>query len=233
MTGPSPAHDQRSVATSRSVHDLIQRAGELGRRRTPGSRRVMLGIAGAPGAGKTMLAEELTAALALDPPPGRTPAWVAHVPMDGFHLADRELRRLGRLERKGAPDTFDAHGYAALLQRLAHDRTDTVYAPAFERDLEQALAGAIPVEAECEMVICEGNYLLLDAPGWLQARCHLDEVWFCLPSEEQRRAALVERHMRFGKTRQAARRWVDEVDEANAAAVRSGAPAADLLVQLW
>lgn len=205
----------------------------MGRTTPTGRQRVLLGIAGAPGAGKTTLAERLTAAMASDPPPGRTAHWVTHVPMDGFHLADMELRRLGRLQRKGAADTFDAHGYAALLERLAVDRLNTVYAPMFERSLEQAVAGAIPVIPECEMVICEGNYLLLDAPGWTRARRQLDQVWFCVPAEDQRRAALVERHVRFGKTSAQARRWVQDVDEVNARLVRSSAADADLVVELW
>ncbi|MFD0175002.1 nucleoside/nucleotide kinase family protein, partial [Streptomyces rochei] len=89
--------------------DLLARARRLPR----GGRRAILGIAGSPGAGKSTLAECLVRELN-----GTGEPWVAHVPMDGFHLADVELDRLGRRERKGAPDTFDAAGYAALLGRL-------------------------------------------------------------------------------------------------------------------
>src|SRR5690242_14734252 len=100
---------------------LVERARSL----VAGGGRAVLGIAGAPAAGKTTLAEELVAALAPDPPPGLTAgAWVAHVPMDGFHLADVELERLGRRDRKGAPDTFDPLGYAALLRRMLADEDD-------------------------------------------------------------------------------------------------------------
>jgi pantothenate kinase len=117
--------------------DLLARARSLTR---PG-RRAILGVAGAPGAGKTTLAETLVRELNGDGEP-----WVAHVPMDGFHLADAELDRLGRRDRKGAPDTFDAAGYAALLRRLRADEDgETVYAPGFERVLEQPIAGALPV----------------------------------------------------------------------------------------
>ena len=94
--------------------DLVARARGLV---APG-RRAVLGIVGSPGAGKSTLAEALLAALRADPPPGAGADWVAHVPMDGYHLADVELERLGLRHAKGAPDTFDAGGYAALLARL-------------------------------------------------------------------------------------------------------------------
>ena len=122
----------------------------------------MVGVTGAPGAGKTTLVERLLAVIAASPPPGIPDLpWVAHVPMDGFHLADVELDRLGLRDRKGAPDTFDAAGYAALLRRLREAPTG-VFAPGFERTLEQPIAAAIAVEPSARLVLTEGNYLLLD-----------------------------------------------------------------------
>ncbi|MEU1126998.1 ATP-binding protein, partial [Streptomyces sp. NPDC005899] len=95
-------------------------------------RRRILGIAGPPGAGKSTLAARLVEDLR-----GRA----VLVPMDGFHLAQAELERLGRAGRKGAPDTFDAAGFAALLRRLRGPRTpETVYAPTFDRTLEEPIA---------------------------------------------------------------------------------------------
>lgn len=175
------------------------------------SRRRMLGITGAPGAGKSLFAaasvRELGAA--------------ALVPMDGFHLADAVLGRLGLLDRKGAPETFDAWGYAALLARLRERPADTVYAPGFERDLEQPLAGAIAVPAEVDVVVTEGNYLLLDRPEWRAVRAALDEVWFVFTDDEVRRERLVRRHVEFGKTPAEARAWVQRVDEPNARLVQA------------
>lgn len=140
--------------------------------------------------------------------------------MDGFHLADVELTRLGRLDRKGAPDTFDASGYAALLTRLrAAAAGEVVYAPVFERDLEQPIAGAIPVDPEVRLVISEGNYLLAQTAGWAGVADLFDEVWFIDSSPEVRIPRLVDRHVMFGKQPGLAQDWVRRVDERNAALI--------------
>jgi pantothenate kinase len=211
-----------------SVDDLVARARGLV---TPG-RRALLGIVGSPGSGKSTLAELLLAALRADPPPDAGADWVAHVPMDGYHLADVELERLGLRQAKGAPDTFDAGGYVALLARLrAADPADAVvYAPAFERTLEQPLAGAIPVLAAARLVVTEGNYLLLDRPEWRAVRAELDETWFLDLDDDVRRARLVARHVEFGKSADAAELWVARVDEPNAALVAASRDNADRVV---
>jgi pantothenate kinase len=204
--------------------DLLARARAL----THPGRRAILGIAGRPGAGKTTLAEHLARALN----PAGEP-WVAHVPMDGFHLADVELDRLGRRERKGAPDTFDAAGYAALLRRLREERDDeVVYAPGFERVLEQPIAGAIPVPPTARLVVTEGNYLLLDTGAWARVRPQLDEVWFCELDEDERLRRLVARHEEFGKSHEQAVAWVRRSDERNAELVAATRDLADLVVPL-
>ncbi len=152
--------------------------------------------------------------------------------MDGFHLADAELERLGRRDRKGAPDTFDAAGYAALLRRLRDDdgAGEVVYAPGFERELEQPLAGAIPVPPAARLVVTEGNYLLLDTGSWARVRPLLDEVWFCAADEERRVRRLIARHERFGKSHAEAVAWVERSDERNAALVAATRDRADLVV---
>jgi pantothenate kinase len=189
----------------------------------PGAVRRIIGISGAPGAGKTSLAAFLVELLG---------ERGAHVPMDGFHLADVQLARQGLLERKGAPETFDALGYAALLERLRAGSEETVYAPGFDRDLEQPIAGAIAVPASAQVVVTEGNYLLLDEPQWRAVRARLDEVWHVRCDEESRLARLVARHVEFGKSPAAAREWVQRVDEPNAHLVEASADRADRLLDL-
>ncbi|MGW2423823.1 nucleoside/nucleotide kinase family protein [Streptomyces sp. NPDC001709] len=201
--------------------DLLDRARGLVR----DGRRAVLGITGSPGAGKSTLAERLVRALNADGPP-----WAAHVPMDGFHLADAELDRLGRRDRKGAPDTFDAAGYAALLRRLHEDTDDVVYAPGFERVLEQPLAGAIPVPPAARLVVTEGNYLLLTEGSWARVRPCLDEVWFCAMDEDERIRRLIARHEEFGKDHETAVAWVRGTDQRNADLVAQTRYRADLVV---
>jgi pantothenate kinase len=186
--------------------------------------RRIIGIAGAPGAGKTRYAERLVA----DSERSGVPA--AYVPMDGFHLADAALVALDVLDRKGAPETFDAWGYAALLLRLRERPDHVVWAPGFERVLEQPLAGAVGVGPEPELVVTEGNYLLLDRPEWRAVRAALDEVWFLDCPDGVRRARLVARHVEFGKSPDEAEAWVSRVDDANAALVAASRDRADRLV---
>jgi pantothenate kinase len=176
------------------------------------ARRRILGITGPPGAGKTTFAQAHVAEL------GPT---AVHVPMDGFHLADAMLAARGLLDRKGAPETFDAWGYAALLRRCREETDHTVFAPGFDRRLEQPLAAVVAVEPEVEVVVTEGNYLLLDSPEWRAVRQVIDEVWYLDLPEHVRTERLVARHVEFGKDAAAARAWVAEVDSSNARLVEA------------
>ncbi|MDP9397619.1 MAG: nucleoside/nucleotide kinase family protein, partial [Actinomycetota bacterium] len=185
-----------------------------------GGPRRILGITGAPGSGKSTLAARLVAALAPD---------AVLVPMDGFHLANAELVRLGRRDRKGAPDTFDAAGYAALLRRL-RPAGELVYAPAFDRGLEEAIVGAIPVPADVPLVVTEGNYLLLEEGSWRAVRALLDEVWYLDLDEELRLERLIGRHVAYGKTPAEARAWSLGPDQRNAARIAATRDRADLVL---
>lgn len=216
---PEPVVLEGQEAVLRAALTLLDEA------RRGGSRR-LLGVAGAPGAGKSTLTELLSREL----PEGSCVV----VPMDGFHLADVALDALGRRDRKGAPDTFDAGGHAALLQRIRAQMPgdDVVWAPMFERELEQPLAGAIAVEAEVPLVITEGNYLLLDDGPFAGVRALLDVCWFVETPEDLRHERLIARHERFGKPPAAARDWALGPDEVNARLVTATGHRADARVRL-
>ncbi|MGS5087821.1 nucleoside/nucleotide kinase family protein [Hydrogenophaga sp. A37] len=190
--------------TAPALHpDLIKHLRAL----ASGPRR-LLGVVGPPGAGKSTLASLMVQAVG-----HRAQA----VPMDGFHLAQAELERLGRASRKGAPDTFDAAGYASLLRRLREPVAgEVVYAPDFRREIEEPVAGALPVFPTTPLIVTEGNYLLLDDGPWQPVAGLLDEVWYLQVAPDLRLERLAQRHQRFGRSREEALAWIASTDEPNA-----------------
>lgn len=207
------------------LETLVQRVTGLVDRAGPDDR-VTIGVAGAPGAGKTTLAQDLVEALAAR----LGDAGVAHLPMDGYHLADVQLDALGLRDRKGAPETFDGHGFLATMVRLRSGDAATVYVPGFARDLEQPVAAAIAIPASARVVVSEGNYLLLDEDPWSRVRALFDEVWFVDITDRERVRRLVARHTEFGKDPGAAQAWALGPDQANAARVLATRDRADLVV---
>jgi pantothenate kinase len=188
----------------------------------PGGR-ALLGLAGAPGAGKSTLAEALVAELGGD---------AMLVGLDGFHLAADELARLGSHERKGAADTFDAAGYVHLLRRLRARDEPVVYVPRFDRSLEESIGSAVPVPAEVPLIVTEGNYLLLDTGPWALVRDLLDACWYVEPGEDLRLERLVARHERFGRTADEARQRSYGSDQRNADLIASTKVRADRVLRL-
>lgn len=186
--------------------------------------RVILGICGPPGAGKSTLAAWLVGAF--------TTEEARLVSMDGFHLSNAALQTRGLANRKGASETFDADGYAALLARIRQADDPVVYAPDYDRAHGEPIAASVAVEREIPLIITEGNYLLADGPGWTRARQQMDEVWFVDVDPDLRRQRLFDRHVKFGKTPAAAIAWVEAVDEANATLIADSRQRADLVVQL-
>ncbi|MEJ8283895.1 nucleoside/nucleotide kinase family protein [Curtobacterium citreum] len=193
-----------------SVDEAVERAVEL----AAAGQRTVLGIAGAPGSGKSTLARRVVAAV--DERLGAGTA--VQVPMDGFHLSNAALDALGRHGRKGAVDTFDADGYVALVRRLVVADT-TVWAPDFDRRIDEPVAGSIAVAPTTRLVVSEGNYLLDDTEPWAALGDLFTETWFCAVDDGVRVDRLVGRHMRHGRDHDAARAWAVEVDGVNAARV--------------
>jgi pantothenate kinase len=200
-----------------TVEEAIERASALA-----AAGRALLGIAGCPGAGKSTLSDAIT---------GSVHSSVV-VPMDGFHMLNEDLVRLGRRDRKGAPDTFDADAYIAMLDRLRRQTIEVITAPRYDRAASAPVPDAIVVDPNVALMITEGNYLLLDQSPWGAVRPLLDEVWFVDVDDEVRVPRLIARHIEFGKSADEAREWVMRSDEANAALVAASRSRADVVVRL-
>ncbi|WP_020389589.1 nucleoside/nucleotide kinase family protein [Kribbella catacumbae] len=189
-------------------------------------RRAILGITGAPAAGKSTYAEQLAAELVADG------YQVTLVPMDGYHLAQASLEQFGLAAVKGAPQTFDGYGFVALLKRLKESPDETIWAPRFDRSIEDSIAASIPVPPETTLVVTEGNYLLFDQVPWATGRALLDECWYIDLEDDLRHERLEARHRRFGRSPQEAHERTYGTDEANAKLIAATKPSADAIVTL-
>ena len=201
--------------------EIAHAVDALRRRMVPGTRTI-LGIAGAPGSGKSTFAAWLQEQFG--------PGTSVVVPMDGFHLGNAILEGTPLRARKGAIDTFDGGGYLSLLRRLARRDEAMVYAPEFRRAIDEPGAASIAVPADVPLVITEGNYLLADQEPWKEVRAQLDEVWFLETPHQLRLQRLVDRHVSFGMEREAALAWATGPDEANARLIQATRPAADRVI---
>lgn len=198
---------ERAISLSESIHS-----------------RVIIGLVGKPGAGKSTLSSYLLKKLPKES--------TALVPMDGFHLSNAQLALLGRSDRKGAPDTFDAHGYVELLQRIKTNFTQEIYFPIFHREIEESVAAEGVIHPHTSLVITEGNYLLLGGEHWSEVAPLLTESWFVDVSNDRRMARLVARHIKFGKSAEEAHAWAHGSDQRNADLIEVSSVKADVLIYL-
>lgn len=186
--------------------------------------RVIIGLVGKPGAGKSTLSSYLLKKLPKDT--------TALVPMDGYHLSNAQLALLGRRDRKGAPDTFDSYGYADLLQRIKENHNQDIYFPIFHREIEESIAAEGVIHRDTSLVLTEGNYLFLGDAGWNRVAPSLTECWFVDVDDDRRMARLVARHIKFGKSAEEAHAWAHGTDQYNADLIETTKVKADVIVHL-
>ena len=187
----------------------------------PGRR--LVAVAGAPGSGKSTLADRLRDALLAA---GRKAEVFG---MDGYHYDDIVLEARGLRHRKGAPDTFDVAGFRVTLDRLARNDEAEVAVPVFDRSIEIARAGARIIPQETEVLIVEGNYVLLDAPGWSDLRFDLT-VWLVVP-EQVLRDRLRQRWADLGLPEEEITAQVEGNDLPNGRLVATQSRAADFVIR--
>ncbi|WP_034093683.1 hypothetical protein [Streptacidiphilus albus] len=194
----------------------------------PGRR--LLGLCGPPAAGKSTLAracvDEINLRLGTDT--------AAYLPLDGFHLSEIQLERLGLTHRKGSPPSFDVHGYVALLNRLIGEPLPShpVYLPDYDRMLHEPVAARHVVAPGVRLVVTEGNYLALDAPGWREAAALLDELWYVDAPDELRETRLRERHSGNGSSTERTRRRIEVNDRPNGELIKASRGRAGRIVVL-
>ncbi len=188
------------------------------------SERVLIGIIGKPGAGKSTLSKFLMAKLPKE--------FVTVVPMDGYHLSNKVLKDLKRADRKGAPDTFDVAGFISLVKRIRTEQTQNIYYPIFDRAIEESIAAQGVVTSATKVVIIEGNYLLHDDGGWEVCNDLLDESWIVDVDDDKRISRLISRHIAYGKDPEAAKAWAKGTDEVNAKLIERGRNRADFVVAI-
>jgi pantothenate kinase len=185
--------------------------------------RMIIGIVGKPGGGKSTLSKYLLK--------GIDPSLVSVVPMDGFHLSNKVLKELGRSERKGAQDTFDVKGFTTLIARIKSDGAEPIYYPVFDRSIEESIAAQGIVYPSTRVVIVEGNYLMHDRDGWQEISPLLDQSWYAYLDEDLRISRLISRHVAFGKDPDSAKAWAKGSDQVNAQLIETGVARCDFLIR--
>ena len=170
--------------------------------------RTLIGIVGKPGAGKSTVVGEIQKRFDSNT--------VSIIPMDGFHLSNEELIKLGRRDRKGAPDTFDVKAFTSLIKRVKISGNVNHEFPIFHREIEASIENEGTVPKESRVVVIEGNYLFSSDHNWDGIFPMLDHTWFIEIDDEVRIERLIARHIRYGKTPEEAEAWSRGSDETNA-----------------
>jgi pantothenate kinase len=209
---PKQLADQRAALAR--IQEHLEKSNE----------RVLIGIIGKPGAGKSTLSKFLMAKLSKE--------LVTVVPMDGYHLSNKVLKDLKRSDRKGAQDTFDVAGFVSLVKRIRSEQTQNIYYPIFDRAIEESIAAQGVVTSATKVVIIEGNYLLHDEGGWEVLNDLLDESWMVDVDDDKRISRLISRHIAYGKDPEAAKAWAKGTDEVNAKLIERGRARADFVVAI-
>jgi len=204
-----------------SLDEVVDRAESL--MRSMSGERKIIGLIGKPGAGKSTLSAQLIEKLGDQ---------AAILNMDGYHFSNLALRELGRADRKGAPDTFDALGFTEILQRVKNEVDQNIYFPVFDRSIEESIAAQGVITPEIKLVITEGNYLLHNDNNWGGVKKFLDESWFIEVDDQIRIERLVNRHHKFGKSKADAHAWATGSDENNAQVVARTRELADVIIKL-
>lgn len=191
-----------------------------------GGRRVMVAIAGAPGSGKSTIAERVVEILK-----GEGGVSAALFPMDGYHYDDAVLQEMGRRPFKGAIDTFDAHGLRYMLQRLKANEDDVIAVPVFDRSIEIARAGGRLIAQTVDIIVCEGNYLLSRQTPWDRLKPIFDLTIFVDVDEHDLRSRLQDRWRGFGLDEAEIARKVEDNDLPNGLSIIATSAEPDLRVK--
>lgn len=203
----------------RNIEGLVDAKDRILELSKSSDTRILIGIVGKPGAGKSTVTAKLKEIL----PKEETKI----LSQDGYHLSNAQLKELGRADRKGAPDTFDPKSFTELLRRVARDIENDIYFPIFHREIEESIAAEGVITPKTKIVLVEGNYLLLDSHGWHEVTDHLDETWYLNIDDKLRLKRLVARHIEFGKDPEFAHAWAHGTDEANARLIETTKVRAD------
>ena len=186
--------------------------------------RTIIGIVGKPGAGKSTVVSEIRNQFSADE--------VAIIPMDGYHLSNEELIKLGRRNRKGAPDTFDVAGFVSLVTKVKYEIAKDHTFPIFHREIEASKVDEGIVLRNTKVIVIEGNYLFSEEFNWNKVFPLLDQSWFIEIDDEIRMQRLIARHIKYGKTPQEAKEWSRGSDEANAEFIAKSANRAERIIKL-